>query len=212
MIKICRSISESIKYKKLEELKNGETERCPVLNIDKNLFSKARELFARGHVAIEVHDNKEQVLFYLRMQYDEREKYVNFDGCDLAREKNLDVSLLEKSKCFVFQNLDEYTYELAEFIKNRFSDAHIFFIDKNAELFWDDRDRILSLNAIYQIDDFWQGRYMFIYSNLKKTGLILPEGSVLAYDAINLMSSLCWARKVEHFGLLNIDKTILFYK
>lgn len=213
MIKICKSISEKIKYKKLEMFKNGGVECCPILNIDKDLFSKARELFTKGHVVIEVHDDKEQLLFYLRMQYVEREKWVNFDGCDLSKEKNLDISLLKNSNCFVFKELEEYTYELVEFIKDRFPDAHIIFLDENAKFFWDDTEGVLTLNSIYEIDDFWQGKYMFIHSDIKtdieKYKFVLPEKITLVYDSINLMSSLCWARKVEHFGRLNIDKTIL---
>lgn len=209
MIRICRSISEIIKYKKVEIFKSGGAGVCPVLDVDKALFAKARDLFAEGHVVVEVQDGNGHVLFYLKKQDDGLEKCVNFDCGDLLKEKSLDVSFIERFHCFVFKELEEYTYELAEFIRNRYPDTHIFFLDSYAKYFWDDSDRVKTLNSIYELDGFWQGQYILVCSNTEKGNFVLPEDVMLVYDSINVMSSLCWARKLEHLGPSNPDKTIL---
>ena len=217
MIKICKDKREIDMYKKYSSLKCGNND-IPILLLDRTLFLKAREIFARGYVLIEVRDIKGKTLFYLKLLRDMldevfkgtiMETNINYEGCGLQAEKNLDTTLLEKAECFVFEELEEYTFELTEFIRNRYPCTQIFYLDKNAEFFWKENERILILNSIYEINAFWQGRYMYIYSDVTRHGHIIPEGVSLIYNSENIMNSLCWARKVEHLGTKNSGKTIL---
>lgn len=214
MIKICKDFREIEKYKKLSFLKQG-VDFIPILELDNKLFIRARELFAAGHVLVEVKNDKEELLFYLKKYHDMIDSGsanvdvdINFNGCDLLKEKNLDTTLLEKSKCFIFEEVEEYTYELTEYIRKRYSGVQIFYLDQNAKYFWGN-DEITVLKSIYELNSLCSDRYMFIHSNIKRHEHVIPEGVSLVYNSENVMNSLCWAKKVDNFGGKNRDKVIL---
>ncbi len=214
MIRICRDFREVTKYKKLSFLKKG-TDYIPILMLDNKLFISARKLFAAGHVLIEVRNDSGENLFYLKRYHDMIDSGnknvdidINFNGCDLLKEKNLDTTLLKKTKCFVFEEIEEYTYELTEYIKTCYPNVRIFYLDQNAKYFWKG-DEVTVLKSIYEINSFCLNEYMFICSNIKRHEHIIPEGVSLIYNSENVMNSLCWARKIDHLGDKNIDKVIL---
>ena len=215
MIKICKDFREVSKYRKFSLLKQG-VDSISVLVLDKKLFARARQLFAAGHVLIEVRKSSGEVVFYLKMYHDMIDSGnanvdvdINFNGCDLLKEKNLDPTLLEKSKCFVFEQLEEYTFELTEYIIKKYPDAQIFYLDRNAKYFWGGHEGVTVLNSIYEIDSFWANKYMFICSDIKRHEHMIPEGVSLMYNSENVLNSLCWARKVDNRGSKNSDKVIL---
>lgn len=219
MIKICRDRREINAYKRYAALRK-ESNLISELVLSDTLFSEARELFAKGAVLIKVqkrgHKGSEEDHFYLKMQRDTIENcegknihiHVNFDGCDFLSKEKLDTTLLEMSECFVFEELEEYTYELARFIKKRFCNSHIFWLDSYAELFFED-EKICRLDSVYDINSYWKGKYMFIKSSNKNYENVIPESSALIYNSKNVINSLCWAKKREHLGEKNDRDTIL---
>lgn len=215
MIRICDNKREIEQLRRYSFLKNG-TESIPVLVLNEALFSRARELFSAGHVLIEVRKSiAGGVLFYLKKYHDMIQGAestnlhidVNFDGCNLLKEKNLDTRLLERSSCFLFEKLEEYTYELTKFIRSRYPNVKIFYLDSYAELFWG-KEAVTVLDSIYDISAHWQGRYMFIKSDIARHEHGIPEDMSLIYNSENVMNSLCWARRIENLGAENSDKTI----
>lgn len=142
MIKICRDIREVAKYKRLSFLQSGRN-FIPILSIDFKLFIRARELFEAGHVLVEVKDNCGETIFFLKMCHDMIDTGVgnadvdlNFHGCDLSKEENLDSSLLKKAKCFLFEELEEYTFELTAYLIRNYPEVQIFYLDPNAKHFF----------------------------------------------------------------------------
>ena len=219
MIKICKDRREIKRYKEFSALTKGQ-DSIPKLILRDTLFSEARELFDKGNILIEVEkfkDGEREMIFYLKRHRDmiensegkNIETTVNFDGCDLFSEENLDVRLLKKTKCYVFEELEEYTYELTKFIREKFPDAHIFFLDPYADYFWAYDDRIQVLESLYDINMYWDSKYMFITSGVKNYEYIVPESSALIYNSENIMNSLCWAKTVENLGSKNSENIIL---
>lgn len=215
MIRICDNKREVEQLRRYSFLKKG-IESIPALVLDDTLFTQARKVFSEGHVLIEVRrDASGGALFHLKKHNDMIQGAdgaylhveVNYDGCDLLKEKNLDTRLLERTSCFLFEQLEEYTYELTEFIRSRYPKAKIFFLDSYAKLFWDD-GTVTVLDSIYEITAYWQGRYMFIKSDMIQHEHAIPEDVSLIYNSENVMNSLCWARRIENYGAENSDKTI----
>lgn len=189
-----------------------------MLPLDNKLFIRARQLFAEGHVLIEVRNISGETIFFLKICHDmigtgegNVDVDLNFNGCDLLKEKNLDSTLLEKSKCFVFEELEEYTFELTRYIIKKYLDAQIFYLDENAKYFFMEgkNERVTVLKSINEIDLVWPDKFMFIRSDIMGHEHIIPEEISLIYNSENVMNSLCWARKVDHLGIRNEDKVIL---
>ena len=217
MIKICKSDTEIAKYKEYSRYIT-QSELIPTLVLDQTLFTKAREQFAAGHILAGVQDSEsKEILFYIRQEQDMVETaggikidiHINFDGNSLLEEENLDTHLLEKADCFLFNELEEYTYALTEFIKSRYPEKRIFYADRKAEYFWKEDSRVTVLKSFYDINQYRQGRCMFIRSGIEWRDHIIPEGVSLLYNSSNVMNSLCWAKKIECFGTKNSERTIL---
>lgn len=214
MIRICRNPREVMKYKRLSFLQSG-IDSIPVLLIDNELFIRARELFAGGNVLIEVKDGNGETAFFLKRYHDmigtgngNTDVDLNFQGCNLLQDKNLDNTLLEKVRCFVIEELEEYTFELTRYIVKKYPDAQIFYLDHNATYFFTGKgERVSVLSSIDDIN--LDNKYMYIFSDIKRHEHIIPENVSLIYNSENVMSSLCWARKVDHLGPKNPDKVIL---
>ncbi len=215
MIKICRDILELNKYKEYSYRKSG-SDYLPTLTISKACFSEARKILENGVALVEVMSEEGQTSFYLKKCRDMIEGFtgrygevnLNFSGGGLPEERNLDTSLLERADSYLFEELDEYTYEITELIRKRYPDAAIFYLDTYAKFFWDD-DRVIILDSIRDIGTFCAGKFMYICNQVSMHGHILPTEISLIYDSMNVISSLCWARKVECLGEANKDKTIL---
>lgn len=219
MIKICRDRKEIKKYKELSFIMNP-SKPIPQLRLSTSLFGEARKIFSSGNKLVEVQkveDGNRKELFYLKTHRDRIENSegvnievdVNFRGYDLLSEKNLDVGLLEKAECYVFEELEEYTYELTKFIRKKFPRAYIFSLDPYADFFWAQDDRIQILESLYDISMYWNNKYMFITSDRRNHEDIVPESSALIYNSINVINSLCWAKEVESLGSKNSDNTVL---
>lgn len=216
MIKICKDFLELKRYKEFSFRKNGSKD-IPVITMGRTCFSEARSLFANGYVLVEVRSNEGETIFYLKNCRDMIEGFTGLWGegnlnfpekGNLSGEKNLDTSLLERADYFLFEELEEYTYEITEVIRNRYPDAVIFYLDEYAKFFWED-DRIFVLNSIRDIGIVCKEKFMYIRNNVSMHGHLLPTDVSLIYDSKNVISSLCWARKIEHLGSENGDRTIL---
>lgn len=70
-------------------------------------------------------------------------------------------------------------------------------------------ESVTVLNSIDDMDSVWKNKYMYICSDIRRHEHIIPEEVSMIYNSENVMSSLCWARKVEHLGNKNADKMIL---
>ena len=219
MIKICKDRREIKQYKELSFFMNA-SQFVPQLTLNEFLFSEARKIFDAGNILIEVlkgeNGNLKRV-FYLKMYRDtivnsegtNLEVDINFSGCNLLLEKNLDIRLLEKTDCYVFEELEEYTYELTKFIRKKFPEARVFFLDSYADFFWEQDDKIQVLESLYDINMYWDNKYMFITSDKKNHEYIVLESSTLIYNSINIINSLCWAKEIENLGSKNSENVIL---
>lgn len=216
MIKLCRDFWELKKYREYSFKKSG-TDFIPAVTVGETCFSEAGELFADGHVLVEVRGKEGEPIFYLKKCRDMLKGFtgqygevnLNFpEKGHLSEEKYLDTSLLERANCYLFEELDEYTYEIAELIRKCYPYATIFWLDAYAKYFWDE-DGVIILESIRDIREFSNDKFMYICSNVSMHGHMIPTEFSLIYDSKNVINSLCWARNIECLGEQNEDKTIL---
>lgn len=128
------------------EIANSKLENCVICQLifSNEIFRKARQILMPNSEcnfwAVKVVDKDEKVLFYLRYEEDILDSYVvetNYQGEKLMNiVKNLDLDIIENYDKFVFADLDEYTYAIAELVLEYYRDKQIVFIEPFAELFF----------------------------------------------------------------------------
>lgn len=218
MIKICRNWQEIQSYKNIAYMNSG-IGSIPTLTINADMFVKARKLFSEGAILISVKDNAGSDAFYLKHQKDLIENNeghcievdINYDGAELDKEENLDVTLLEKADSYIFYELEEYTYEIAKFISLRYPKKKVYFFDSYVKYFLEEEwgNKISYIDSEAEFYDMPTGNCLYITSDWRNHNDIVPDYVSHIYNSINVMSSLCWARKLSNLGSMNEEKTVL---
>ncbi len=135
---------------------------------------------------------------------------VNYSGEDLRCLWYIDTSLIERADTYIFDTVEEYTFALTEFIRQTYPEKLVVYLDQCARYFWDESDRLVCLDSIYQIRSMQAGRYMYIKSDSTlhmHPGL--PDLISNTFSSENVINSLCWAKNISELGSLNRDKIIL---
>lgn len=216
MIKICTDLEEVAEYKKLLSLID-ENDEFPSLIIDFDVFKNARMIFKKNGPFISVLDKKgENLLFYLKDEKDITENYlgkyaidINYEGGGLISEKYLDTTLVERADTYVFEEVEEYTFAITEFLRYTYPQKKIIYMDSRAHLFWPESSRMIYIESIWEMENKRVGNCMYIKSDWKCHNEDLPDIISNIFNSVNVLNSLCWARKVSRLGSLNEDKTIL---
>lgn len=215
MIKICNSNLEVEARIELDFRLFGNLAET---NFDKNMFQVARGIFSTGRNVLAVKNgntDNSDILFYLICEQDSLPLpqngiwfyHTNFEGCNLIEERaNLDMGILKGADIFIFQQLDEYSWSIAELIKTTYSDKEVYFCDKWVNLL--DPTIYMDIGSIYH-HDLMAGKCMYVVSDEKAEKLEVSGMAIGKCHILNLMKYLCWARKRSCYGNLNRDKTIL---
>lgn len=223
LIRLIRDPDEIHKCKRLMFLALGSAD-CPILSIQQDVFKTARRLFEQeGVYLIAVtgdgldFGSEDGSIFYLINQKDLSRHYlgvteinVNYDGEDLNCMQCVDTSLIEKADAYIFDSVEEYTFALTELIRRIYPEKRIMYLDPCARYFWNESDRFVCLNSIYDVRSMETGRYLYI----KSDSMIhmypgLPDLISNTFSSENVINSLCWAKNISEFGSLNKNKKIL---
>lgn len=164
---------------------------------------------------LEIKRINEQIRFqneiedFVFLQNGDRYTFFNIKGCDLLKEQeNLDYTLIQDIDIFVFQTVDEYSVAITNLILERFPNKNIFFLDATASLIWEKKQIECILNEDFNLNNI-QGRFMYIFSIMDEDRYVNVGKSALIYSSLQVMQSLCWARKRNSLGEKNPDKVIL---
>lgn len=219
MIKIARDKELIYMLAEIEKIKGTNS----IINIvfSNCLFNEARELFQIKEYlcAIKVVSTEEKFLFYLVNDEDylsisPERRYavdVNYGGCNLIEEiDNLDLKIIEKTDYYIFYEIDEYTFAIANLILYKYPNRDIYFMDKNAHLFFENACNVKIVPDINEIVEKTSKRCLFV-SNVDRRYDVNPfnDNVVNIFSSIVIMANICWARKRKSYGNNNKDKTIL---
>lgn len=187
--------------------------------IDGDIFVKARDYYYNGgkkNTLIPILDSSGKLDFILYFQENKiniwgEYNFRKYDDYDLIRDKEiLDYTIIEKPDCFVFYELEEYTFALTNLILERYPEKKIIYIDDNITYFYDS-SFLTVVNSIYNVYDIiGECLTAYIRSNIGYCGTVnFPQILSRDYSSIQLINSLVWCIKTKEFGELNSDKTIL---
>lgn len=143
---------------------------------------------------------------------DYKEGELNHEYWDIDFDsdiQNLDFTLLDRAPGFYFYELEEYTYELARLILQRYPCKQICFGDKMAETFF-------PKGAVKIYESTWEFKNAekpngYLYINSKRTQRkykIIPPYLTGQYGSIQVMESLLWCRKRKKLGDRNEGETV----
>jgi hypothetical protein len=193
-----------------DEIKTG------TIQMDKEkVFKEGREFFYSGNPreqdCIPVLDENGNCLFllvyYANKTFDKTKNgdtLDNYEDLDLRRDTEyLDYSLISECDNILFQELEEYTFEIAGLVKEVFPQKEVAFLDDNAELFFDD---ITILDTIYDTK-MWKGRWLFVSSRRKSRFGLYYDAVTLFYNSLKVINSLLWCKRIDTYGDKNEDKT-----
>lgn len=129
--------------------------------------------------------------------------YNVFDG-------RLDFDLLRRGQVFIFDTLEEYSYQIARIIRANFPDKFIFFLDPRARYFFQESDCLHVLNSLAE---FYNGYRYFI----SKSVYHINSDLEFHFDAkmflqkrcntLQMMEGLFWKTNTARRGTLHPEKT-----
>ena len=136
-------------------------------------------------------------------------KHFNIQGCDYVKEMDyFDYTLIQDVSYFVIQTVEEYTVAFVNIVLQKYRDKKIYFLDRFSEMIWDD----ISVEFVEDINKLPQDsgeKGIFIYSEIETEKERSVGNLSVIYSSLQVMQSLCWARKRTSLGDKNPDKTIL---
>lgn len=195
--------------------------RSKCLTMGKNMFAEARDWFiginADEHACLPVLNTAGELLFiaeyYHNKIFNISESgiiYDEFSEYDFDRTKaTLDYTLFEGKDAAVFWEVEEYTYAITELLLEVFPDMMIIYLDKNAELFWNN-DNVIIKKSIYDIEKYICNKNcIYIHSKRIDNNTMVPGTILNIYKSLSVMTSLLWTVKRHYNVGINSDKTIL---
>lgn len=191
------------------------------LDYTNEVFNEARMIFFEKaelrNKVIPVMKKNGEILFYLKWnpnQVDEcyyADDFWNYNIYDL----NLDYELLDRGESYLFLTLEEYTYQIARIIQEKYPEKQVFFMDENAHLFFKETS---FLHIIHSLADLYNNYKMCI----SKTILTIDSKReflhndmrfiIKRYRSLSVMTSLFWKSKIVCFGSKNPNKTFYLIK
>ena len=190
-------------------------------SFSRDLFLKARKSITDGYLTdYPVISSDGRTVFYLHvtkrnMLCESSNTHLAFPAPDFYSGENLikeldqlDLTLLSAFDGYVFDGLEEYTFALTELILSLWPERPVWFRDPRAAMFWEDEKvRILPKN-----DDSELPQDRNLMNVLTRRTFHLCPGRRAEkrhfFDSIQVMASLCWARKTRKLGEKNPEKTI----
>ena len=130
-------------------------------------------------------------------------------------DKTLDFELIRRGEVFIFDTLEEYSYQLARIIRSRFPDRFIFFLDPKASWFFEESD---CLHVVSSLNEFYNNYSYFlsksIYHVSSRREFTFDGGMYLhkRYCTLQMMEGLYWTTKRLTGGVLHRDKVFCLIK
>lgn len=193
-----------------------------------NYLEFGEDLFARGREYFRKQENRQscvpvlkerggELMFFLTFVenklFDElREGKLNHEFWDIdfdSNIQNLDFTLLDRASGFYFYELEEYTYELARLILQRYPCKQICFGDKMAEKFFS-KEAVKIYESTWEFKDAEKPQgYLYINSQrTQRSHKIIPQYLTGQYGSIQIMESLLWCQKRSRLGNRNEGETV----
>lgn len=186
------------------------------LRHNENVFDEARNLFysfpENIYSCIPVIDDSGAYIYYLSNelnQVSEQDYVSNFEKYNI-RDSHIDYELVSRGEVFIFLTFEEYSYQIARIISEKFPDKYIFFLDSKANLFFTETP---NLHILGSINDF----YIQYKNLLHKSIFLIHAGKNFSHDftrfitktysSLEVMTSLFWACDIVSYGEKNPDKT-----
>ena len=191
------------------------------LRHNENIFDQARELFysfpENVYSCIPVIDASGAFIYYLSNelnQVSEQDYVSNFEQYDI-KDPHIDYELVSRGDVFLFSKFEEYSYQIARIILDKFPDKYVFFLDPTADMFFTDSPHLHILNSIH---DFY-----LQYKNLLHKSIFLVHSEknfshdytrfvTKTYSSLEIMTSLFWACDIVSYGEKNPEKTFYLIK
>ncbi|MBQ3544331.1 MAG: hypothetical protein IJA34_05010 [Lachnospiraceae bacterium] len=137
--------------------------------------------------------------------YEGLEKYIINEDID-----TLDYTLFNNIHMVVIEELEEYTYAIVKLLKNKYKDMNIIFIDKKAELFFENSE-VTVIDNICDADLIIDERNaIYIVSKLFFEQINGSKKFLKVYNSVNVMVSFLWCANRNIIGserqiILKID-------
>ena len=185
------------------------------------VFTDAREFCAKNQVPFDTYfpvlDGRGECIYLLH--YVEDLIYTEwlpqgvvekqFIECDLRKYKEyLDYTLVEDAEVYVISEIDEYTYEIAMLLVEKYPNKLVIFNDERISYF-PELEKGVRYSKLVNMQEYINARCLWITSDGKNYESNPPEFLVNIYNNINVMQSLIWCSKRECFGKKHEDYVVL---
>ena len=219
----CEKASQVLEHgtKNREAYKRFRSERKFYLS--PNLFKEARDYFHvnSGHreEIVPVIDNggkRVAYVYWVRNYLRDNSIYQGMYAADFwdydFENSPVNDFVLNWAGCYVFSQLEEYTYSIAKYILKRFPNRPVFFVDHMAdlELWGTDKENVKVIKSFFDIPDSCQSNCMQITtSEYNAYSDYAPESKGLVYNSLNIMYSMLWGSHISHPGKKHSDKVVV---
>lgn len=185
------------------------------------VFDEARMIFFE-HIhlrndLIPVVDRQGKIFYFLFWEANQVDSlcYVkDFWNYDITNAL-IDYELLDRGEVYLFFMLEEYTFQIANIIQKKYPSKHIFFMDVNARLFFEETSYLHIISSLADLYNNYKeyisktiltidSKKEFLHNNMR---FIIKR-----YRSLSVMTSLFWRCDVISYGPKNPDKTFYVIK
>lgn len=128
-------------------------------------------------------------------------------------DPELDLTMLKRAECFLFDQMDEYSYAITKIIRREFPEKQVYFTDPKASFFFDRQENlhIISEEEAQDLKEKNAGRIMTI---VQDRSLIINRENIMnmVYNSQQIMNGLYWMAEKVSYGEENPDKTFVLIK
>ena len=211
---------------KVYDLKEGSVSVKKVMTVAEDIFIKARDFY---HAHPEMDEDPITILGEDGTALYQLGYVTNQGGSEFVvrtrmglnsdflaytyEDTDLDLTMLKRAECFLFDQIDEYSYAIARIILREFPESRIYFTDTKAAWFFSQQDRvkIISEEEGRKQKEENAGRLMTI---LQDGSLIINRENIesMTYNSQQVMNGLYWLTEKVSYGEENPDKTFVLIK
>ncbi|WP_051650054.1 glycosyltransferase [Selenomonas sp. AB3002] len=188
-----------------------------------SLFEEARDYFHANfnhrEDLVSVFDDDGNVvgyLYWVRNRLRDNSIYPGIPAEDFwdydFKGRPVNDFVLNWARCYVFSQLEEYTYAIARYILDKFPDRIVYFNDYMAELaIWGKaQERVKVIGSFYDLPENYRRNCMqIITSEYNAYSDHAPESKNLIYNSVNIMYSMLWGSHISHPGCKYPDKVVV---
>ena len=192
-----------------------------VLRHSVDIFDEARNVFLketdmRGKI-IPVVNEKGNIIYFLKWEMNQVESHCHvkeFWNYDINNPL-IDYELLSRCEVYVFFTLEEYTYQIARIIQKKYPSKQLFFLDKNAKMFFQESSHLHIIDSLADLYNNYKNCISNTIMTIDSKKEFLHNKMrfiIKRYRSLSVMTSLFWRCDVVSFGDKNPEKTFYVIK